>query len=65
MKQVKEFRDSRDWEKIGMNLAEQPGTDEEQAATIADLEGESLDLVETSMALEAAFGSRLLKRPKS
>jgi len=32
---------------------------------IGDVEGDSLDLVEASMALEEAFGSRLLKRPKS
>ncbi len=32
---------------------------------VGDVEGDSLDLVETGMALDEAFGSRLLKRPKS
>jgi acyl carrier protein len=48
-----------------MNLAEELGMDEEQIEAISDVEGDSLDLVETSMALEEDFGSRLLKRPKS
>ncbi len=36
-----------------------------QIEAIGDVEGDSLDLVETSMALEEDSGSRLLKRPKS
>jgi acyl carrier protein len=65
MKQIKKFGDLRDWEEIRMNLAEELGMDEEQIEAIGDVEGDSLDLVEASMALEEAFGSRLLKRPKS
>jgi acyl carrier protein len=65
MKQIKKSRDLRDWEEIKKNLAEELGMDEEQIAAVADVEGDSLDLVETPMALEEAFGSRLLKRPKS
>jgi acyl carrier protein len=47
-----------------MNLREELGMDEEQIEAIGDVEGDSLDLVETSLALEEASGSRLLKRPK-
>jgi len=30
MKQIKKFRDSRDWEEISVNLREELGMDEEQ-----------------------------------
>jgi acyl carrier protein len=46
-------------------LLEELGMDEEQMEAIGGVAGDSLDLVETSMALEEAFGARLLKRPKS
>jgi acyl carrier protein len=65
MRQIKKFRDLRNWEEVRKYLAEELGIDEGQIEAIGDAEGDSLDLVETSMALEEAFGSRLVKRPKS
>jgi acyl carrier protein len=65
MKQIRKFRDLRDWEEIRMNLAEELAMDEEQMEAMGGVEDDSLDLVETSMALEEALGSRLLKRSKS
>jgi hypothetical protein len=50
MGEIKEFRDLPDWEEVRKNLAKELGMDEEQIATIGEVEGDSLDLVETSMA---------------
>jgi acyl carrier protein len=65
MGEIKKFRDLPDWEEIRKHLAEELGMDEEQIAAIGEVEGDSLDLVETSMALEEAFGATLSKRRKS
>jgi acyl carrier protein len=65
MGEIKKFRDFPDWKEVRKNLAEELGMDEEQIAAIGETEGDSLDLVETSMALEEAFGSTLPKRRKS
>jgi acyl carrier protein len=65
MRQIKKFRDLPDWEEVRKSLAEELGMDEGEIELIGEVEGDSLDLVETAMALEEAFGSRLLKRPKS
>ena len=65
MGEIKKSRDLPDWEEIRKNLAEELGMDEEQIAPIGEVEGDSLDLVETSMALEEAFGATLPKRRKS
>jgi acyl carrier protein len=63
--EIKKFRDLSDWEEVRKNLAEELGMDEEQIAAIGEVEGDSLDLLETSMALEEAFGLTLPKRRKS
>jgi acyl carrier protein len=65
MGEIKKFRDLPDWEEGRKNLAVALGMDEEQITTIGEVEGDSLDLVETSMALEEAFGLTLPKRRKS
>jgi acyl carrier protein len=65
MGEIKKFREFPDWEEIRTNLAEELGLDEEQIAAIGEVEGDSLDLVETSMALEEAFASKHPKRRKS
>jgi acyl carrier protein len=65
MREIKKFRDLPDWEEVRKNLAEELGLDEQHIAAIGDVEGDSLDLVETAMALEEAFGSTLPKRGKS
>jgi acyl carrier protein len=65
MGEIKRFRDLPDWEEVRKNLAEELGMDEEQIAAIGEVEGDSLDLVEASMALEEAFGSTLPKGRKS
>jgi len=65
MRQIKRFRDLPDWEEVRKSLAEELGMDEGEIEVIGEVEGDSLDLVETAMALEETFGSWLLKRPKS
>lgn len=45
-------------------MSEEVGLDDEMIAYIGDQEGDSLDLVETCMAVEEAFGSSLKKRVK-
>ena len=65
MAEIKRFRDLPDWEEVRKNLAEKLGVDQEQIAAIGEVEGDSLDLVEASMALEETFGSTLSKRCKS
>ncbi len=65
MGEIKKFRDLPDWEEARKNLAEELGMDEKQIAALGEVEGDSLDLVETTMALEEAFGSTLPKRRKS
>jgi len=63
MKQTRRFRDLPDWEEARKSLRIL-GLDEEVIASVGEQEGDSLDLVETCMALEEAFGSSLSKRPK-
>jgi hypothetical protein len=64
MKQMRRFRDLPDWEEAKKSLLE-VGLDEEVIVSVGEQEGDSLDLVDTCMALEEAFGSSLSKRPKS
>jgi acyl carrier protein len=54
MKQVRKFRDLAEWQK-------EQGFDPNVIAELGELEGDSLDRVETIMVLEEAFESR----PKS
>jgi acyl carrier protein len=65
MGEIKKFKDLPDWEEVRKNLAKELGMDEGQITAIGEVEGDSLDLVETSMALEEAFDSALPKRRKS
>jgi len=65
MRETKKFRDLPDWEEAKKNLAQELGLDEEYIDAIGDVEGDSLDLVETVMALEEAFVLTLPKRRKS
>jgi acyl carrier protein len=64
MRQIHRFRDLPDWEEARKSLQEL-GLDEKAVAGVGEQEGDSLDLVETCMALEEAFGSSLSKRRKS
>jgi len=47
MGEIKKFRDLPDWEEPRKNLAEELGMDEKQIAALGEVEGDSLDLVET------------------
>jgi acyl carrier protein len=64
MKQISKFRDLQDWEEARKSL-QALGLDEEAIASVGEQEGDSLDLVEICIALQEAFASSLLKRPKS
>jgi len=65
MRESRKFKDLKDWEEVRKTLDEELGLSESQIREIGEQEGDSLDLVETSMALEEAFGSVLPKRRKS
>jgi len=65
MREIKKFRDLPDWEEARKSLAQELGLDKEHIDAIGDVEGDSLDLVETVMALEEALGLTLPKRRKS
>jgi acyl carrier protein len=65
MKQIRNFRDLPNWEEARKILAEELRLDDETIADVGEQIGDSLDLVETCMALEEAFGSRRPKRRKS
>jgi acyl carrier protein len=61
MNQIHRFKDLPDWEEARKTLQEL-GLDEKAIADVGEQEGDSLDLVETCMALEEALGSSLSKR---
>jgi acyl carrier protein len=65
MGEIRKFKDLKDWEEVRRILAEELGFSESRIREIGRQEGDSLDLVETSMALEEAFGSNFPKRRKS
>jgi acyl carrier protein len=65
MGEIRKFKDLKDWEEVRKTLDEELGLSESQIREIGEQEGDSLDLVETSMVLEEAFGSMLPKRRKS
>jgi acyl carrier protein len=64
MRQIHRFRDLPDWEEARKSLQEL-GLDEKAIAAVGEREGDSLDLIETCMALEEAFGLSLSKSRKS
>ena len=64
MKQIHRFRNLPDWEEASKSLRDL-GLDEEVISGVGAQEGDSLDLVETCMALEESFSSRFRKRAKS
>jgi acyl carrier protein len=64
MRQIHRFRDLPDWGEARKSLQEL-GLDEKAIAAVAEREGDSLDLIETCMALEEAFGLSLSKSRKS
>ncbi len=61
MRQIHRFRDLPDWEEARKSLKELD-LDEKAIAAVGEQEGDSLDLVETCMALEEAFGSSSKRR---
>jgi len=65
MGQIRKFKESPHWEDVRKILAEEVGFSGSQIHEIGEREGDSFDLVETSLALEEAFGSKLPKRRKS
>jgi acyl carrier protein len=52
---MSKFRDMPEWEEVKKDLAKKLGFDEATIARIGDVEGDSLDFVETIMSLEEAF----------
>lgn len=64
MAQIRKFRDSPEWQEIRRELKE-AGMDPNVIAEIGEMEGDSLDLVETTMAFEEAFASKPKRKPKS
>jgi acyl carrier protein len=64
MRQIHRFRDLPNWEEARKSLQDL-ALDREAIASVAEQEGDSLDLVEVCIAMEEAFGSSLSKRRKS
>jgi len=64
MGQIAKFKDLPDWAEAKKSLARNVGLDEQAIRFVGEQEGDSLDLVETCMALEESLGSRLRKQRK-
>ena len=62
MGQIRKFRDQPDWQEVRKSLKEEVGLDPQLIAEFGETEGDSLDLVEATIAIEEAFGSRLKKK---
>ena len=65
MKEIRKFRDMPDWPEVRKALKEEVGRDPNLVAEFGEIEGDSLDMVESTMAIEEAFGSRLKNKSSS
>jgi acyl carrier protein len=65
MKEIREFRDMPGWPEVRKALKEEVGRDPNLVAEFGEIEGDSLDMVEATMAIEEAFGSRLKNKSSS
>lgn len=64
MGRVQKFRDLPEWPEF-RNSMRDAGVDPNVVAEIGETEGDSLDLVETTITLDEAFGSKLNKLKKT
>jgi acyl carrier protein len=64
MAQIRKFRDLPGWQEIRKALKE-AGMDPNLIAEIGGMEGDSLDLVEMTMAFEEALAAKSKRKPKS
>jgi acyl carrier protein len=62
MPNIRKFRDLPDWQEVRKTLRDDVGLDPNVVAEIGEQEGDSLDLVMTTMALEEAFERKLKKK---
>ena len=65
MKEIRKFRDMPDWPEVRKALKEEVGRDPKLVAEFGEIAGDSLDMVEATMAIEEAFGSRLKNKSSS
>ena len=64
MAQIRKFRDLPEWQEIRKALKE-AGMDPNVIAEIGEMEGDSLDLVEMTMAFEEALAAKSKRKSKS
>ena len=55
MTQIRKFRDMPEWPEVRKELKEELGLDPNVVAEIGEADGDSLDLVEVTIALEGRF----------
>jgi len=55
MTQIRKFRDMPEWPEVRKELKEELGLDPNVVAEIGEADGDSLDLVEATIALEGRF----------
>ena len=60
-----EISDMPDWPEVRKALKEGVGRDPNLVAEFGEIEGDSLDMVEATMAIEKTFGSHLKKKSSS